>query len=198
MQHSHHTQKKESSDFNQHDRGGKEEEYTGAPVCIVAPSLKLLEKMKDAITVLDTFQIAYSISIVAAHRAPRKTLKFVSDLKTNGTEVIIAGGAGSAHLPGMLASLTTITIIGVPLRGDSLDGIDSLYSMVQMPRGVPVGAMGIDSAYNAGIFACQILSLKYPDLKQKLIEHKQVLEEEVEAEDTQLKKDKNKPKGNFS
>jgi 5-(carboxyamino)imidazole ribonucleotide mutase len=191
------TQKEESAVFNQGDRGGKKEKSNTTPVSIVAPSLKLLDKMKDAVIVLDTFQVPYSIAIVAAHRAPRKTLKFVSDVEMNGTEVIIAGGVGSAHLPGMLASLTTITIIGVPLRGDSLDGVDSLYSMIQMPRGVPVGAMGIDSAYNAGIFACQILSLKYPDLKQKLIEHKQILEREVEDEDTQLKNDKNKLKGNF-
>jgi 5-(carboxyamino)imidazole ribonucleotide mutase len=196
----HHIQKEEEESlaFNhQDDRSGKKEK-SAALVSIVAPSLKLLDKMKDAITVLDAFQVPYSIAIVAAHRAPRKTLKFVSDLETNGTEVIIAGGAGSAHLPGMLASLTTITIIGVPLRGDSLDGIDSLYSIIQMPRGVPVGAMGIDSAYNAGIFACQVLSLKHPHLKQKLLEHKQVLEEEVEAEDTQVRNDKNKRTENFS
>jgi 5-(carboxyamino)imidazole ribonucleotide mutase len=193
MQQQHDIQKEESLTFNQGDRSRKKEKSTTTTlVSIVAPSLKLLDKMKDAIIVLDTFQVPYSIAIVAAHRAPRRTLKFVSDLETNGTEVIIAGGAGSAHLPGMLASLTTITIIGVPLQGDSLDGIDSLYSIVQMPRGVPVGAMGIDSAYNAGIFACQILSLKYPHLKQKLVQHKQVLEKEVEAEDTQLKNDKNK------
>ena len=194
-----HIQKEESLAFNQGDSSsGKKEKSTTSLVSIVAPSLKLLDKMKDAITVLDAFQVPYTIAIVAAHRAPRKTLKFISDLETNGTEVIIAGGAGSAHLPGMLASLTTIAIIGVPLRGDSLDGIDSLYSIVQMPRGVPVGAMGIDSAYNAGIFACQILSLKYPHLKQRLVEHKQDLEKEVEAEDTQLKNDKNIQKGNFS
>lgn len=184
MQH-HHIQKEESLAFSQDDSSGKKEKSTPL-VSIVAPSLKLLDKMKDAVTVLDTFQVPHSMSIVAAHRAPKKTLKFVSDLDTNGTEVIIAGGAGSAHLPGMLASLTTITIIGVPLRGDSLDGVDSLYSIVQMPRGVPVGAMGIDSAYNAGIFACQILSLKYPRLKQKLVEHKQILEKDVEAEDAHL------------
>jgi phosphoribosylaminoimidazole carboxylase PurE protein len=190
----HHIQKEESLAFDQgHNSSGKKEK-SNSLVSIVAPSLKLLDKMKDAITLLDAFEVPYSVAIVAAHRAPRKTLKFVSDLETNGTEVVIAGGAGSAHLPGMLASLTTITIIGVPLRGDSLDGIDSLYSIVQMPRGVPVGSMGIDSAYNAGIFACQILSLKYPYLKQKLVEHKQVLEREVEAEDTQLKNDKNKTK----
>jgi 5-(carboxyamino)imidazole ribonucleotide mutase len=158
--------------------------------------------MKDAVTVLDAYQVPYSMSIVAAHRAPNKTLKFVSDLETKGTEVIIAGGAGSAHLPGMLASLTTIPIIGVPLRGDSLDGIDSLYSIVQMPHGVPVGAMGIDSAYNAGVFVCQILGLKYPRLKRKLVENKQLLEKEVEAEDAQLNnikdnKHKHKRKGNL-
>jgi 5-(carboxyamino)imidazole ribonucleotide mutase len=199
MQRHHHIQKGESLAFNQGDSSSrKKEKSTTTLVSIVAPSLKLLDKMKDAVTVLDAFQVPYSIAIVAAHRAPRKTLKFVSDLETNGTEVIIAGGAGSAHLPGMLASLTTIAIIGVPLRGDSLDGIDSLYSIVQMPRGVPVGTMGIDSAYNAGVFACQILGLKYPHLKQKLVEHKQVLEKEVEAEDTQLKNGKNKQKGNFS
>ncbi len=186
-----HIQKEESFAFNQDNSIGKKEKSSTALVSIVAPSSKLLDKMKDAITVLDAFRVPYTIAIVAAHRAPRKTLKFVSDLETNGTEVIIAGGAGSAHLPGMLASLTTIAVIGVPLRGDSLDGIDSLYSMIQMPRGVPVGAMGIDSAYNAGIFACQILSLKYPHLKQKLVEHKQMLEKEVEAEDN-LVNDKSK------
>lgn len=200
----HHLQKEEEEEeeslaFNQDDSSsGKKEKSATARVFIVAPSLKLLDKMKDAIIVLDAFQVPYSIAIIAAHRAPRKMLKFVSELETNGAEVIIAGGAGSAHLPGMLASLTTITIIGVPLRGDSLDGIDSLYSIIQMPRGVPVGAMGIDSAYNAGIFACQVLSLKYPHLKQKLLEHKQVLEKEVEAEDTQVRNDKNKGKENFS
>src|SRR5919108_5440436 len=197
----HHTQKEETVAFSQTGNSDKKEKSTTL-VSVVAPSLKLLDKMLDAFTVLNTFQVPYSMSIVVAHRAPRKTLKFVSDLEINGTEVIIAGGAGSAHLPGMLASLTTITIIGVPLRGDSLDGIDSLYSIVQMPRGVPVGAMGIDSAYNAAIFACQILSLKYPRLKQKLVEHKQLLEKEVEAEDAQLNNgnnnNKKKRKGNFS
>src|ERR671923_2132871 len=189
-------QKEESVAINQVDTTGKKEK-SATLVSIVAPSLKLLDKMKDAVAVLDRFQVPYSMSIVAAHRAPTKTLKFVSDLETRGIEVIIAGGAGSAHLPGMLASLTTITIIGVPLRGDSLDGIDSLYSIIQMPRGVPVGAMGIDSAYNAGIFACQVLSVKYPHLKQKLLEYKQVLEKEVEAEDIQVKNDKNNRKENF-
>jgi 5-(carboxyamino)imidazole ribonucleotide mutase len=191
-------EEKGSFESIQGDSDNKKEKFTAAPVSIVAPSLRLLDKMKDAITVLNAFQVPYTIAILAAHRAPRKTLKFVSELENNGTEVIIAGGAGSAHLPGMLASLCTITIIGVPLRGDSLDGVDSLYSIVQMPRGVPVGTMGIDSSYNAGIFACQILSLKYPHLKQRLAEYKQVLEKEVENEDAQINRDINKQGGNIS
>ena len=191
-------EEKRSFVSTQGNSDNKKEKITASAVSIVAPSLKLLDKMKDAITVLDAFQVPYTIAILAAHRAPRKTLKFVSELETKGTEVIIAGGAGSAHLPGMLASLTTLTIIGVPLLGDSLDGVDSLYSIVQMPRGVPVGTMGIDSAYNAGIFACQILSLKYPLLKQRLAEYKQALEKEVEAEDAQLNRDINKQEGNLS
>ena len=152
-------------------------------VSIAVPSIKLLNDMKEVKDALDTFKIPYEISIVAAHWAPKKTLRFVSELESKGVEVIIASADGSAHLPGMIASLTGIPVIGVPLRGDSLDGMDSLLSMVQMPHGVPVGTMGINSAYNSGIFACQILSLKYPYLKERLRSHKEMLEKKVEAED---------------
>ncbi len=155
-------------------------------VSITAPSLALLDRMRGTITALDQLGIRYKISIVAAHRAPNKTLKYIKDLDSLGAEVIIAGGSGSAHLPGMIASLTTIPVIGVPLRGESLDGMDSLFSMIQMPLGVPVGVIGIDSSYNAGIFACQILSLKYPHIREKLKEHKEKLEKEVETEDLQF------------
>jgi 5-(carboxyamino)imidazole ribonucleotide mutase len=97
--------------------------------------------------------------------------------------VIIACGSGSAHLPGMIASLTTIPVIGIPLVSDHLGGIDSLLSMLQMPEGVPVATVGIASAYNAGIIACQILSLKYPHLKNMIRSHKNMLEQTVELED---------------
>jgi 5-(carboxyamino)imidazole ribonucleotide mutase len=101
--------------------------------------------------------------------------------------VIVAAGNGSAHLPGMIASLTAIPVIGIPLRSNFQDGIDSLLSIIQMPLGVPVGTMGINSSYNAGIFACQILSLKYPYLKEKIRLYKEALEQEVESEDLKLK-----------
>lgn len=160
---------------------------SSAVVAIVAPSLKLLDKMRDAAVALDSFGIAYNLAVVAAHRAPNKTIKFGSELESEKVEVIIAGGTGSAHLPGMLASLTTLPVIGIPIKGESLDGIDSLYSMLQMPKGIPVATIGIDSAFNAGILACQILCLKHPELKAKLARHREALEQEVNAEDAKAR-----------
>ncbi|MGH9876659.1 MAG: 5-(carboxyamino)imidazole ribonucleotide mutase [Nitrososphaerales archaeon] len=155
-------------------------------VSIAVPSLKLLEYLMDAKTVLDSFGVENEVSIVAAHWAPKKTLRFIAELESKGVEVVIAGADGSAHLPGMIASLTNIPVIGVPIEGTSLDGMDSLLSILQMPRGVPVGTMAINSGYNAAIFSCQILSLKYPHLKEKLKEHKEALEKSVESEDIQF------------
>ena len=160
----------------------------GATVCIAVPSLKLFEKVKDARTVLNSFGIANEVCIVAAHWAPKKTLRFIAELESKGVDVIIAAADGSAHLPGMIASLTAIPVIGVPLQGTSLQGMDSLLSIVQMPHGVPVATMAIDSGYNAGVFACQILSLKYPHLKGKLSQHKEMLEKQVESEDIEFNK----------
>ena len=156
-------------------------------VAIAAPSAKLLDEIKDAKSVLDSLGILNEITIVAAHRSPKKTLRFIEQIESKGVDVVIAAGNGSAHLPGMIASLTTIPVIGIPLRSNFQDGMDSLLSIVQMPYGVPVATMGIDSSYNAGIFACQILTLKYPYLREKMRLHKQKLEQEVESEDRQVK-----------
>lgn len=133
---------------------------------------------------LDSFEIPYSVSIVAAHRAPRKTLRYIDQLESKGIEVIIACGSGSAHLPGMIASLTSIPVIGIPLVSNHLGGIDSMLSMLQMPEGVPVATVGISSAYNAAIIACQIPNLKYPYLKDMIRSHKNMLEQNVELEDS--------------
>jgi 5-(carboxyamino)imidazole ribonucleotide mutase len=156
-------------------------------VAIACPSTKLLDDLKDTKNVLDTFGVRSEITIVAAHRSPKKTLRYVQQLEAQGVDVIVAAGNGSAHLPGMIASLTAIPVIGIPLRSNFQDGIDSLLSIIQMPSGVPVGTMGINSSYNAGIFACQILSLKYPYLKEKIRLYKEALEQEVESEDLKLK-----------
>lgn len=154
-------------------------------VSIAAPSIKQLGHLMDAKNVLDSLNVQTEVSIVAAHWAQKRTLRYIFELEDRGVDVIIAGADGSAHLPGMIASLTTIPVIGVPLEGANLDGMDSLLSIVQMPRGVPVGTMAINSGYNAAIFAAQILSIKYPYLKAKLVEHKELLESTVESEDAQ-------------
>jgi 5-(carboxyamino)imidazole ribonucleotide mutase len=156
-------------------------------VAIAAPSAKLLNEIKDTKSVLDSFGVLNEITIVAAHRSPKKTLRFIEQIESKGVDVVIAAGNGSAHLPGMIASLTTIPVIGVPLRSNFQDGMDSLLSIVQMPYGVPVATMGINSSYNAGIFACQILTLKYPYLREKIRIHKETLEQEVESEDREVK-----------
>ena len=156
-------------------------------VAIAAPSAKLLDEIKDAKSFLDSLGILNEITIVAAHRSPKKTLRFIEQIESKGVDVVIAAGNGSAHLPGMIASLTTIPVIGIPLRSNFQDGMDSLLSIVQMPNGVPVATMGINSSYNAGIFACQVLSLKYPYLRDKIRLYKEALEQEVESEDLKLK-----------
>jgi 5-(carboxyamino)imidazole ribonucleotide mutase len=138
------------------------------------------------------------LSIVAAHRAPKRTMQFASEIESSKVQVVIAGGTGSAHLPGMLASLTTIPVIGIPLKGESLEGLDSLFSMLQMPKGIPLATIGINSAFNAGVLACEILCLKFPDLKYKLIRYRESLEREVELEDTKLQFHRQNKKKKFS
>jgi 5-(carboxyamino)imidazole ribonucleotide mutase len=174
-----------STHSTEHDDLRKKDPHIHRPVVsIAAPSIELLNKIKDTKDVLDSFEIPYSVSIVAAHRAPRKTLRYIDQLESKGIEVIIACGSGSAHLPGMIASLTSIPVIGIPLISNHLGGIDSMLSMLQMPEGVPVATVGISSAYNAAIIACQILSLKYPHLKDMIRSHKNMLEQNVELEDS--------------
>lgn len=157
-------------------------------VSIAAPSSKLLGHLIDAKHVLDEFGIETQVSIIAAHWAPKKTLRYIAELDEKGIDVIIAGADGSAHLPGMIASLTTIPVIGVPLEGTSLKGMDSLLSIVQMPIGVPVATMSINGGYNAGVYACQMLALKYPSLKQRLVEHKDAMEYQVDTDDIEFNK----------
>jgi len=124
--------------------------------------------MKGAEDILSEFGIAFEKVISSAHRAPEKTSNFAKDLKKRGFEVVIAGAGKAAHLPGVVASYTTIPVIGVPVKTDDLGGLDSLLSIVQMPTGVPVATVAINGAKNAAILAVQILALKYEDLNKKL------------------------------
>jgi len=133
-----------------------------------------LPTMKDTAKTLEEFGIQYEIKILSAHRTPEQLKEYIKQAEETGTEVFIAAAGGAAHLAGVVASYTTLPVIGVPMDSP-LMGLDSILSMLQMPPGIPVGVMskGLWGAKNAAIFAVQILSLKYPELKEKLQQYKQ-------------------------
>ena len=126
--------------------------------------------MKHAAVILDKFKIRYETKVVSAHRTPDLLYKYASSAESRGIEVIIAGAGGSAHLPGMTSSKTSLPVIGVPIKTKNLNGIDSLLSIIQMPSGIPVGtlAIGKSGATNSALFAASILSNKYPKIKERL------------------------------
>ena len=126
--------------------------------------------MKNATIALKEFKIPYEVKIVSAHRTPNRLFEFVNEAKIRGLKVIIAGAGGAAHLPGMIASKTVIPVIGVPIKTEILNGVDSLYSIVQMPKGIPVATMAIgpSGAYNAGLFALSILGNEKQDILDAL------------------------------
>jgi 5-(carboxyamino)imidazole ribonucleotide mutase len=123
--------------------------------------------MKEAAEILDQLGISYYISVVSAHRTPQRLYDFAKTASEK-YEVVIAGAGGAAHLPGMIAAMTRIPVIGVPIKTSTLNGVDSLYSIVQMPPGIPVATVAIGNAKNAGLLAAQILALKYPDIGKKV------------------------------
>jgi len=135
-----------------------------------------LPVMKEAKEILDSFGVQNEITIVSAHRTTKRMVDYARSAKKKGVKVIIAGAGGAAHLPGMVASLTSLPVIGVPIKTKSLDGLDSLLSIAQMPPGVPVATVAINGAKNAGILACQILGTEYPDIARKVEKYKQDLE----------------------
>jgi 5-(carboxyamino)imidazole ribonucleotide mutase len=148
-------------------------------VGIIMGSDSDLPVMKDAALILDSFGVSNEIKIVSAHRTPERMINYAKDAKKSGIQVIIAGAGGAAHLPGMVAAITPIPVIGVPIRTTSMNGLDSLMSIVQMPTGVPVATVAIDGARNAGILACQILALKYERVAVKIEKYKKELERRI-------------------
>jgi 5-(carboxyamino)imidazole ribonucleotide mutase len=146
-----------------------------APVAIVMGSDSDLPVMREAAAALDDLGVPCALDIVSAHRTPVKLYAFARAARESGVQVVIAGAGGAAHLPGMIAALTTLPVIGVPVRTSSLDGMDSLLSIVQMPPGVPVATVAINGARNAGILAAQILALADPALAARLQTYKEGL-----------------------
>ena len=136
--------------------------------------------MQDAVDILKEFNIESEVNIVSAHRTPNKMFNYASKAKNNGINVIIAGAGGAAHLPGMVASITTLPVIGVPVKSrNSIDGWDSVLSILQMPNGVPVATVALDAAKNAGILAAQIIALNDNNVANKLIDYKKKLQQKV-------------------
>lgn len=145
-------------------------------VAIIFGSKSDTEKMKGAASVLKEFNIEYKAYILSAHRVPEKLMETIEKVEEAGCECIIAGAGLAAHLPGVIASHTVLPVIGVPINA-AVNGMDSLLSIVQMPKSIPVATVGINNSYNAGMLAVQILSLKYPEIKNKLKEYRKNMKE---------------------
>ena len=149
-------------------------------VGIIMGSKSDLTVMQSAIDILNEFNIEIEVDIVSAHRTPKKMFEYAENAKKRGIKVIIAGAGGAAHLPGMVASITTIPVIGVPVKSsNSLDGWDSILSILQMPNGVPVATVALNAAKNAGILAAQIIALSNKGVDTKIEQYKNTLEKKV-------------------
>jgi 5-(carboxyamino)imidazole ribonucleotide mutase len=149
-------------------------------VGIIMGSDSDLPIMSEAAKILDEMKIPYELTIVSAHRTPERMYTYAKDAKKRGLKVIIAGAGGAAHLPGMVAALTTVPVIGVPVKSSSLNGVDSLYSIVQMPPGIPVATVAINGSKNAGLLAAQILGSFDEARHTRVLDYKKSLEKMVE------------------
>ncbi len=151
-----------------------------AKVSVIMGSKSDFPIMEPAVEILKRFQIEVEVDIVSAHRTPEKMVEFAKNAHLRGISVIIAGAGGAAHLPGMVASLTPLPVIGVPIKSsNSIDGWDSILSILQMPNGVPVATVALNAAQNAGILAAQIIGSSNLELQQSIIEFKNQLKEKV-------------------
>lgn len=159
----------------------------GLKVGIIMGSDSDLPVMQEACKVLDELGVSYQEEIVSAHRTPEKMYKYASEAHEKGIGVIIAGAGGAAHLPGMVASLTHLPVIGVPIKSKSLNGVDSLHSIVQMPPGVPVATVAINGARNAGILAAEMIALSSEEVRKNLIKFKKDMADGVKEKSERLK-----------
>ena len=165
-------------------------EKNASPIVgIIMGSDSDLPIMKEAARILNEFEISYEVKIVSAHRTPVELFEYSQTAEARGIQVIISEAGGSAHLPGMVASMTSIPVIGVPINNSAnpLNGIDSLLSIIQMPPGIPVATVAINGAKNAGILACSILSISQPLLLKKMNQFKEKMREEVKLKNSKLK-----------
>ena len=152
-------------------------------VAVVMGSSSDLPVMQGAVEMLERFDVPHEVRVVSAHRTPREMLAFGQDAAGRGVKVIVAGAGGAAHLPGMLASVTPLPVIGVPVALSQLDGLDSLLSIVQMPKGVPVATVAVNGSRNAGLLAVRILGLGDPDLADRMVAFQEEIASDARAQD---------------
>ncbi len=146
-----------------------------------------LKVMEGAAKILEDFGIPFEMNALSAHRTPQQVMDFARGARERGVRVIIAGAGGAAHLPGVVAAMTPLPVIGVPIRASiSMDGWDSMLSMIQMPPGIPVATVGMDNAQNAGILAAQILAVGSDEVMQRVIDYKKSLEKKIEKANREL------------
>jgi 5-(carboxyamino)imidazole ribonucleotide mutase len=156
-------------------------------VSIIMGSDSDMKIMEEAVHIIKSFNISYEVDIVSAHRTPEKLFSFANNAHSRGIKVIIAGAGGAAHLPGMVAAISPLPVIGVPIKStNSIDGWDSILSILQMPGGVPVATVALNGAKNAGLLAVQILSTNNVELQNMLIAYKKQLNEEVQEKSRKL------------
>ena len=161
-------------------------------VAIIMGSDSDFPNIRGAIKILKEYDVEVTVKVMSAHRTPDDATDFAKNARANGYEVIIAAAGKAAHLPGVLAAFTTLPVIGVPIKASTLDGIDALLSIVQMPKGIPVATVAIDGADNAALLALEMLSLKYPEIADKLLLFKVEMADEVRAKDKKIQDEVNK------
>lgn len=155
-------------------------------VSVVMGSDSDLPIMSAALEALERFELPFEVQVLSAHRLPEETAEFAKSAAGRGIAVIIAGAGGAAHLAGVIAALTPLPVIAVPLSSSPLGGVDALFAMVQMPRGIPVAAVAVDGAYNAGILAAQIIGVHEPAVKEKVLSYKNGLAGEIRDKNDRL------------
>ena len=163
---------------------------TSPDVAIIMGSDSDLRVMGEAADFLESLEVSIEVTVVSAHRTPERLFAYAGEAETRGIQVIIAGAGGAAHLPGMVAAISPLPVIGVPIKSrNSIDGWDSMLSILQMPSGVPVATVAVDGAKNAGILAAQILATAQPGLREKIKAHKAGLNESVLEKVDRLQRD---------
>ena len=155
-------------------------------VGILMGSKSDFDVVKPAVNVLKKFGVETEVRVISAHRTPDEAHEFASKAKENGIEVLICAAGKAAHLGGVIAAMTTLPVIGLPVKTDMMGGLDSLLSIVQMPSGIPVATVGVNGGENAGLLALQILGIKYPEIEKQLVAYKEAMREKINADDKAL------------